>query len=159
MPDSVIIYTDGAARGNPGPGGYGVLLISGKHRKELSGGFRLTTNNRMELLAVIIGLEALKKEGTLVTFYADSKYVTEAVSRGWLFDWENKGFRKKKNTDLWRRFLAVYRKHKVNFKWVEGHVGIEGNERCDMLAVQASLKEGLPPDEGYEAEMNDNTLF
>jgi len=159
MPDSIIIYTDGAARGNPGPGGYGVLMMSGKHRKEISGGFRLTTNNRMELLAVIIGMETIKKEGSLVTFYTDSKYVAEAVTKGWLFQWEKKGFRKKKNSDLWRRFLVAYRRHKVNFKWVEGHAGVEGNERCDAIAVQASLNEDLPPDEGYEAEMTDNTLF
>ena len=159
MPDSIIIYTDGAARGNPGPGGYGVLMMSGKHRKEISGGFRLTTNNRMELLAVIIGMETIKKEGSLVTFYTDSKYVAEAVTKGWLFQWEKKGFRKKKNSDLWRRFLVAYRRHKVNFKWVEGHAGVEGNERCDAIALQASLNEDLPPDEGYEAEMTDNTLF
>lgn len=159
MPDSVIIYTDGAASGNPGPGGYGALLISGKHKKKLSEGFRLTTNNRMELLACIRALETLRKEGVLVTLYTDSKYVTEAVSKGWLFQWEKKGFKKKKNTDLWKAFLEIYRKHKVQFKWVEGHAGIEGNEICDRLAVEASRGKNLPPDEGYESSMNNSTLF
>ncbi len=159
MPNNIVIYTDGAARGNPGPGGYGVLLISGKHRKELSEGFRLTTNNRMELLAVIKGLEALKNGGSGVTIYTDSKYVADAVSKGWVFEWEKKGFKKKKNPDLWRRFLEVFRKHKVKFKWIEGHSGNPGNERCDQLAVEASLGSDLNIDNGYEDKDIEQSLF
>ena len=154
MPGKIIIYTDGAARGNPGPGGYGVVLMSGKHRKELSEGFKLTTNNRMELLAVIKGLEALKKEGSNVTIYTDSKYVSDAVEKGWVFSWESKGFKKKKNPDLWIRFLKIYRKHKVNFVWVKGHANIPENERCDTLAVEASLGNNLQTDSGYDIEEN-----
>jgi len=152
MPGKIIIYTDGAARGNPGPGGYGVVLMSGKHRKELSEGFKLTTNNRMELLAVIKGLEALKNVGSVVTIYTDSKYVSDAVEKGWVFGWESKGFKKKKNPDLWIRFLKIYRKHKVNFVWVKGHANIPENERCDTLAVEASLSSNLQIDSGYDIE-------
>lgn len=159
MPGKITIYTDGAAKGNPGPGGYGVLLIAGRHRKELSEGYRLTTNNRMELLAVIKGLEELRIPGSEVTVYTDSKYVADAVTKGWVFGWEKKGFRKKKNPDLWRRFLEVYRKHRVSFKWVEGHAGIPGNERCDTLAVEASVKQDLKTDTGYEESIEDSTLF
>lgn len=150
----IVIYTDGAARGNPGPGGYGVVLMSGIHRKELSGGFVLTTNNRMELLAVIAGLEALKKEGSIVDIYTDSKYVSDAVSLGWVFQWEKKGFKNKKNPDLWQRFLKVYRKHKVKFHWIKGHSNIKENERCDVLAVEASKLPNLPEDKGYLPEEN-----
>ena len=114
---SVTIYTDGAAKGNPGNGGYGIVMISGSYRKEFSEGFDLTTNNRMELLSVIVGLESLKKEGTFVTIYSDSKYVVDAVEKKWLFSWEKKNFLKKKNPDLWIRFLKSYRKHKVNLIW------------------------------------------
>jgi len=145
----ITIYTDGAARGNPGPGGYGVVLISGRHRKEISGGFRLTTNNRMELLAVIIGLEALRNKGSQVTVYTDSRYVADAVGKGWVFEWERKGFRKKKNPDLWKRFLKVYHRHQVRFVWVKGHANIPENERCDQLAVEASMQSSLKEDEGY----------
>lgn len=152
MPGKIIIYTDGAARGNPGPGGYGVVLMSGKHRKELSEGFKLTTNNRMELLAVIKGLEALKNAGSVVTIYTDSKYVSDAVEKGWVFGWESKGFKKKKNPDLWIRFLKIFRKHKVNFVWVKGHANIPENERCDTLAVEASLSSNLQIDSGYDIE-------
>lgn len=147
----VTIYTDGAASGNPGPGGYGVVMEAGKHRRELWGGFRMTTNNRMELLAVIEGLEALKNPGTQVTVVSDSKYVVDAVEKGWVFDWEKKGFAKKKNPDLWRRFLGVYRKHRVKFQWVRGHNGHPQNELCDQLAVAASQQPDLPADEGYES--------
>lgn len=149
MPNNITIYTDGAARGNPGPGGYGVVLLSGPHRKELSEGFRLTTNNRMELLAVIKGLEALKKENSKVTIYTDSKYVADAVEKGWVFAWEKKDFKKKKNPDLWKRFLAAYRKHSVRFHWVKGHANIPENERCDRLAVKASKGNHLKADTGY----------
>ncbi len=159
MSSKIILYTDGAAKGNPGPGGYGALLIAGKHRKELSEGFRLTTNNRMELLAVIVGLEALRYKDSEVIVYTDSKYVADAVTLGWVFDWERKVFKKKKNPDLWRRFLPVYRKHRVTFKWVKGHAGIPGNEICDQLAVEASQKDQLKIDTAYETEEADLSLF
>jgi len=155
MPSKIIIYTDGAARGNPGPGGYGVVLMSGKHRKELSEGFVLTTNNRMELLAVIKGLEVLKIENSVVTVYTDSKYVSDAVEKGWVFNWESKKFKKKKNPDLWIRFLKVYRRHKVKFIWVKGHANIPENERCDALAVEASHANKLKEDTGYIKESPD----
>ena len=147
----VTVYTDGGASGNPGPGGYGIVLLSGKHRKEISGGFRLTTNNRMELLAVIIALETLKFDGTDVTLYSDSKYVVDAVTKGWVFGWEKKGFAKKKNPDLWKRFLKIYPKHKVEFVWVKGHAGNELNEVADRLAVSAYQEGVLEADEVYEA--------
>ena len=147
----VTVYTDGGASGNPGPGGYGVVLLSGKHRKEMSGGFRLTTNNRMELLAVIIALETLKFDGTDITVYSDSKYVVDAVTKGWVFGWEKKGFAKKKNPDLWKRFLKIYPKHKVEFVWVKGHAGHELNEVADKLAVSAYQEGILEVDEVYEA--------
>ncbi len=149
----VIIYTDGSALGNPGPGGYGVVLLAPpNHRKELSGGFRLTTNNRMELMAVCVGLEALKVEPCDVTVYSDSQYVVNAVEKGWVFGWERKGFKDKKNPDLWRRFLAVYRRHRVNFVWVKGHADIPENERCDRLAVAAANGADLPEDAGYSPQ-------
>lgn len=143
------IYTDGAARGNPGPGGWGTLLRSGLHYKELSGGFLCTTNNRMELLAVICGLEAIKRKNATITVYSDSSYVCDAVNKGWVFQWEKKNFAKKKNPDLWKRFLVIYRKHNVKFVWIKGHNGHPENERCDTLAVEASFKPNLPPDLGY----------
>ena len=155
----ITIYTDGASRGNPGPGGYGAVLLAGKHRKELSEGFRLTTNNRMELLAVIIALEALKNEGSEVTVYSDSKYVVDAVEKGWIYTWEKKRYKKVKNPDLWKRFMKVFRKHKVKFIWVKGHANIPENERCDFLAVEASKKPELKIDKGYENSQNDNSLF
>src|SRR2546428_10400424 len=134
------IFTDGASSGNPGPGGYGVILRSGKHYKELSAGFRRTTNNRMELLAVIMGLECIKIENQQVIVTSDSKYVIDAVEKGWVFGWQKKGFKDKKNPDLWERFLKVYRKHQVKFQWIRGHAGHPENERCDELAVAASRK-------------------
>ncbi len=132
------LYTDGASSGNPGPGGYGTILRSGPHYKELSEGFRKTTNNRMELMAVIKGLEALKKPNQQVTVYSDSKYVVDAVEKGWVHGWVRKGFAGKKNSDLWIRFLNVYKLHHVRFVWVKGHAGHAENERCDRLAVQAA---------------------
>ena len=157
---SVLIYTDGSAKGNPGNGGYGVVMISGSHRKELSGGFILTTNNRMELLSVIVGLEHLKKEKTLVTIYSDSKYVVDAVEKKWLFSWEKKNFGKKKNPDLWIRFLKIFRKHLVRFVWVKGHSNIKENERCDQLAVEAADSSSLKKDVWYENNVaNNNDLF
>jgi len=159
MASDITLYTDGAASGNPGPGGYGVVLISGKHRLEKSEGFRLTTNNRMELLAVITGLEALKKENCNVVVYTDSKYVADAVEKGWLFQWESKGFKKKKNPDLWIRFLNIYRKHNVKFVWIKGHASIPENEVCDRLAVEASKSRELSEDSGYNPESKANILF
>lgn len=148
----VTIYTDGSSRGNPGRGGFGVVLLSPPHRKELSAGFRLTTNNRMELLAVIVGLEALKFDGCDVTVYSDSQYVVNAVDKGWVFGWEKKGFAGKKNADLWMRFLKVYRRHKVRFVWIKGHADNPENERCDRLAVAAADGSGLLEDAGYLSE-------
>lgn len=160
MAKEITIYTDGAARGNPGPGGYGVVLMSGSHRKELSDGFRKTTNNRMELLAVIKALEALKKENSIVKLYTDSKYVADAINKEWVFNWEKKQFKKKKNVDLWKRLLEVYRKHQVEFYWVQGHSNVEENERCDRLAVEASKEPNLRIDEGYEkSQISNNELF
>ena len=146
----VVIYTDGAAKGNPGKGGYGTVLISGNHEKRLSKGYTLTTNNRMELMAVIVGLEALNQKCN-VTIYSDSKYVVDSVEEGWLFGWEKKGFKNKKNTDLWKRFLTVYRNHIVKFYWVKGHAGNKYNEICDKLAVEAAESSNLLNDEGYDA--------
>ena len=156
---SVEIYTDGAAKGNPGNGGYGVVLLSGKHRKEISQGFKLTTNNRMELLAVIIGLESLKKEGETVIIYSDSKYVVDAVEKKWVFSWEKKSFNKRKNPDLWIRFLKIYRQHNVTFKWVKGHSNNLENDRCDLLAVEASEGSMLEKDDWYERSQEKKSLF
>ena len=144
------LYTDGAAQGNPGPGGYGAILKFGSHSKELSQGYRLTTNNRMELLAVIAGLEAIKKLGIPVTVYSDSKYVVEAVKQGWLWGWEKKDFKNKKNPDLWKRYIPLHKKYKPEFVWVKGHAGHAENERCDQLAVAAAQDYDLLVDEGYE---------
>lgn len=149
MPPVVIIYSDGASRGNPGPGGYGVVLISGPHRKELSAGYKLTTNNRMELMAVIVGLEELKVAGSIVTVYSDSRYIVDAVEKRWVFGWEKKGFKDKKNPDLWRRFLLVYRKHQVKFIWVKGHASNVENNRCDKLATDAAQSGKFLDDTGY----------
>jgi ribonuclease HI len=152
MQGEITIYTDGASSGNPGPGGYGVVLISGRHRLEKSEGFRLTTNNRMELLAVITGLEALKIPRSKVVIYTDSKYVADSVEKGWVFQWESKAFKKKKNSDLWIRFLKVYRKHSVRFVWIKGHANNAENEICDRLAVAASAQPVLSEDTGYSDE-------
>ncbi len=159
MADEVVIYTDGACSGNPGPGGYGIVLISGSHRKEISGGFRLTTNNRMELLAAIIALEALKRNGTVVRLHTDSQYLVNAVNKGWLFNWEIKRFAKKKNPDLWIRFLEVYRRHHVTFRWVKGHNNDPENERCDVLAVTAAKGSDLPEDDGYSPDSEEMGLI
>ncbi len=156
----IIMYTDGASKGNPGPGGYGVVLKYYHHRKELSEGFRLTTNNRMELMAVIKGLEALTKEGLEVTIYSDSKYIVEAVEKGWLWGWIKKGFKNKKNRDLWLRFVELYRKHKIKFVWVKGHAGNPENERCDQLAVKSAEGPNLKIDVEFEKSAeNPNALF
>ena len=159
MQSEITIYTDGAASGNPGPGGYGVVLISGKHRLEKSEGFKLTTNNRMELLAVITGLEALKIAGSKVVIYTDSKYVADSVEKGWVFQWEAKGFKKKKNPDLWIRFLKIYRKHKVRFVWIKGHSNNTENEVCDRLAVNAYTTGILTEDTGYNPDGDIDNLL
>jgi ribonuclease H len=153
----IFLYTDGASSGNPGPGGYGAVLKCAGHVRELSGGFVLTTNNRMELLAVIKGLEAIKWRNAVVHIYSDSSYVVKSVNEGWLFGWEKKGFAKAKNPDLWKRFLPLYRSHRVTFHWIKGHAGHPENERCDALAVDAgagavSRGESLPHDYGYEEQ-------
>jgi len=153
------LYTDGSAKGNPGKGGLGIILIAGKYYKEISQGFRHTTNNRMELLAVIVGLETLNKNDSQVQVFSDSKYVVDAVDKKWVFSWEKKNFKGKKNSDLWKRFLIVYRKHKVSFTWIKGHAGHTENEKCDVLAVEASENEQLMIDHGYENTINSNSLF
>lgn len=148
----ITVYTDGASRGNPGPGGYGIVLMSGEHKKELSEGFRHTTNNRMELLSVIVALESLKGANHQVLIYSDSKYVVDAVEKKWVFGWVKKGFKGKKNEDLWMRFLKIYPKHQVRFQWVKGHDGNMFNERCDELAVEAALGSQLQQDTVFERE-------
>ncbi|MBQ5614463.1 MAG: ribonuclease HI [Tidjanibacter sp.] len=148
----ITIYTDGSALGNPGKGGFGAVLISGPYRREVSQGYRLTTNNRMELLAVIVALEMLKFEGSNVTLYSDSQYVVNAVEKGWVFGWERKGFAGRKNADLWIRFLCIYRKHNVRFVWVKGHADTVENNRCDQLAVAAAGGANLLEDTGYKEE-------
>jgi ribonuclease HI len=154
MEHDVHIYTDGAAKGNPGRGGYGVVMewVGKPYKKEFYEGFRLTTNNRMELLAVIVGLEKLKNPNTRVLVVSDSKYVVDSVEKKWVLGWEKKGFVDRKNADLWKRFLVAYRKHKVNFKWIKGHNNHIQNERCDELAVMASMQKQLSVDEYYEKE-------
>ena len=146
------IYTDGSSRGNPGPGGYGTLLVSNGRKKELTGGFRRTTNNRMELLAAIVGLEALKKPSQQVTVHTDSKYVADAINKGWLRSWLRTGFKGKKNPDLWQRFWQVFQQHDVTMQWVKGHAGHPENERCDALATQSAQGPHLGIDQGYEQQ-------
>lgn len=144
------LYTDGASSGNPGPGGYGVILRSGQHYKELYEGFKKTTNNRMELLAVIKGLESIKKPGQEVMIYTDSKYIIDSVEKKWVFGWVKTDFKGKKNKDLWIRFLSVYKQHNLSFTWVKGHNGHVENERCDELAVMACRQKELLVDEGFD---------
>ncbi|EKT4501714.1 ribonuclease HI [Flavobacterium psychrophilum] len=150
----VHIYTDGAAKGNPGPGGYGVVmeLVGTAFKKEFYEGFRHTTNNRMELLAVIVGLEKLKNPNMKVLVVSDSKYVVDSVEKKWVLGWEKKGFKDRKNSDLWKRLLIIYRKHRVDFKWIKGHNNHPQNERCDELAVFASNQKTLSVDAFYEKE-------
>jgi ribonuclease HI len=150
----VHIYTDGAAKGNPGNGGYGIVmeLVGTPHKKEFCEGFRLTTNNRMELLAVIVGLEKLRNPNMKVLIVSDSKYVVDSVEKKWVLGWEKKGFAGKKNPDLWKRFLQIYRKHQVDFQWVKGHNNHPQNERCDQLAVFAAESTNLNVDSFYEKE-------
>ncbi|RQO30991.1 ribonuclease HI [Taibaiella sp. KBW10] len=149
---SLIIYTDGASRGNPGRGGYGIVLKWGSTIKEIAQGFKLTTNNRMELLAVIVALESLTREGLNIVVYSDSKYVIDSVVKGWVFGWEKKGYTGKKNPDLWQRFLKSYRKHHVQFQWVKGHADNPYNNRCDVLATTAADGGNLLADSVYEEE-------
>ena len=156
MSHQVHIYTDGAAKGKPGNGGYGVVmeLVGTPYKKEFYEGFRLTTNNRMELLAVIVGLEKLKNPNMKVLVVSDSKYVVDAVEKKWVFGWEKTGYKGKKNPDLWMRFLKIYRQHQVDFKWIKGHNNHPQNERCDQLAVMASQQKKLAIDSFYENESN-----
>lgn len=152
----VEIFTDGSSRGNPGPGGYGTVVRYGAHTRELARGFQTTTNNRMEILAAIVGLELLK-EPCLVTIYSDSRYLVDAQTKGWVESWKAKGWRKKdksgvKNVDLWKRLEAAAEGHEIDWQWVKGHAGHDMNERCDMLATEAADGERgeLIPDEGFE---------
>lgn len=160
MSNSVVeIYTDGACSGNPGPGGLGIVMKYKDQRKELVYGFRKTTNNRMELIAVIVALESLKKEGLDVVIYSDSKYVVDAINLGWVYGWVKKGFKDKANPDLWKRFLEINKKHKVKYVWVKGHASNAENNRCDELAVAASKSKHLLVDEGYELSKQSDGLL
>jgi len=145
----ITIYTDGSSRGNPGRGGYGSVLISGNHRKEISGGFKFTTNNRMELLAVIAALECLKSNGHDVTIYSDSQYVVNSIEKGWLFNW----VKKKKdfpNSDLWLRYIKLHNLNNIKLEWVKGHADDKENNRCDYLATTAAKSNNLQEDKGYK---------
>jgi ribonuclease HI len=150
----VIIYTDGSSRGNPGPGGYGVILMWNNVRKELSQGYRLTTNNRMELMAVIVGLEALKKDGLQVKIFTDSQYVVNSIEKGWLWGWVKTGFKDKKNKDLWQRFIPAFKKHQVKFNWVKGHSTNPLNNRCDILATEAADSGNWLEDVGFQGNQD-----
>ncbi|MES2761262.1 MAG: ribonuclease HI [Bacteroidota bacterium] len=152
------IYTDGACSGNPGPGGYGVVMKYKEQRKEMAQGFKLTTNNRMELLAIIVALESLKKENSDVVVYSDSKYVVDSINLGWVHGWVKKGFKDKANPDLWKRFLLIHKKHNIKFVWVKGHASNAENNRCDELAVAASKSKTLLIDEGYQPVKKGNGL-
>ena len=155
MSQQITMYTDGSSRGNPGPGGYGTVLMSGNHKKELSQGYRKTTNNRMELMAVIAGLEALKKKNLNITIYSDSQYIVKALNEGWLNKWLATNFAKgKKNKDLWVRFYNLYQQHKIRFVWVKGHADNPHNNRCDELATAAADSDDLLVDEGYEMDVD-----
>lgn len=159
MADLIEIFTDGSAKGNPGRGGFGVVLRYKGKIKELSQGFRLTTNNRMELLALIVALESLKTTEIPIKVYSDSKYVLDSITKAWVFGWQKKGFKDKKNADLWKRYLLLHHKFKIEFEWVKGHNGHPENERCDFLAVNASDKTPLLIDEEYEKEQKSLGLF
>jgi len=159
MGKEIIMYTDGSSRGNPGPGGYGTILMSGDHTKELSQGYRKTTNNRMELMAAIAGLEALKKTGLQIVIYSDSQYIVKALNEGWLNKWMATNFSGgKKNKDLWVRFYNLYRQHHIKFVWVKGHAANRYNNRCDELATAAADSNDLLIDEGYEKNLDQLTL-
>ena len=148
------IFTDGSAKGNPGPGGYGIVMRLNQHYKELSQGYRLTTNNRMELLAVIVALRSLKTKKHKIRITTDSKYVVDAVNKGWLWNWQKTGFKKKKNVDLWQAFIPLYNAYKPTLSWIKGHAGHPENERCDELAVKSAESSSLLVDEGYENDPN-----
>ena len=152
MTKKINIYTDGSSIGNPGPGGYGIIMIleNNAYKKEVSQGFSLTTNNRMELLAVIVALENIKIISSNVEVFTDSKYVSDAVEKKWVFEWEKLNFKKKKNSDLWKRFLIIYRKHNVTFRWIKGHNNHPENERCDYMANKAARSSNLIKDTYYE---------
>ncbi len=156
QPPVITIYTDGSSRGNPGPGGFGIVLMSGQHRKDVACGFRRTTNNRMELLGVITALEMLKIPNSIVTIYTDSKYVADAINQNWLSGWIKKNFKNVKNPDLWVRFIRIYKQHKVRFVWVKGHADNPYNNRCDQLAVAAATGDKLLIDDYFEATENEN---
>ncbi len=157
MTDHITIYTDGASRGNPGRGGYGTILMKGEHRKELSQGYRLTTNNRMELMAVLAGLKALKKPGQKITIYSDSQYIVKAIEEGWLKNWIRTNFKGgKKNKDLWMDYYHLSEGHQIKFKWVRGHADNPFNNRCDQLATEAADGGNLLEDTGY---IQENKLF
>lgn len=158
--DLIIVYTDGSAKGNPGPGGFGVVMKFGAKRREISAGFRHTTNNRMELLATIVAMESVKRPELKIKVFTDSKYVCDSIQKGWVYSWQKKGWKDKKNVDLWKRFLKIYSKLDVEFEWVKGHAGIEENERCDKLAVKAAEGKKLLIDAAYESsEANESKLF
>lgn len=150
---NIIMYTDGAAKGNPGRGGYGVVLMSEKYRKEISQGYKYTTNNRMELLAVIVGLEAMKKSGNNVTIYSDSKYVVDSINKKWIYGWVKKDFAGKKNPDLWKRYIKIAKNQNIKIIWIKGHANIKENEVCDRLAVNAANSGKLITDTGYISPM------
>ena len=153
--NKIHLYTDGSSLGNPGPGGYGVIIewVGKSYKKEISEGYRMTTNNRMELLAVIVGLETLKLQPMEVLVCSDSKYVIDSVQKKWVFGWEKKGFKGKKNPDLWKRYLKIHRKHKVDFQWIKGHNDHPQNERCDWLAVNAAKQKTLLVDSAFEQNL------
>ncbi len=159
LSDTIEIYTDGACSGNPGPGGFGIVMKYKEQRKEISYGFKLTTNNRMELIAVIVALESIKKENADVILYSDSKYVLDAINLGWLNSWVKKGFKDKANPDLWKRYLLIQKKHNVKYVWVKGHASNKENNRCDELAVNASKSKALLIDEGYELSKKNGSLL
>jgi len=144
------IFSDGAAKGNPGIGGYGVIIKYNDRQKELSQGYRLTTNNRMELIGVIVALEAIRKSEIPIRVYSDSKYVVNAIEEKWLWKWEKKGFKKTANVDLWKRYIPLHRKFRPSFMWIKGHAGHPENERCDQLAVLATRSDNLLVDAEYE---------
>ena len=153
--NKIHLYTDGSSLGNPGPGGYGAIIewVGKSYKKEISEGYRMTTNNRMELLAVIVGLETLKLQPMEVLVCSDSKYVIDSVQKKWVFGWEKKGFKGKKNPDLWKRYLKIHRKHKVDFQWIKGHNDHPQNERCDWLAVNAAKQKTLVVDSAFEQNL------
>ncbi len=146
----ISIFTDGSSRGNPGPGGYGIVLKYKDLEKEISGGFRRTTNNRMELMALIVALESLQTDQYPIEVYSDSKYVIDAITKGWVFTWRTKNFKGKKNKDLWLRYLDLHPKFKLSYNWVKGHAGHPENERCDVLAVEAALTNNKAIDKAFE---------